>query len=429
MFDQSSDQPRASHPGLARLYRLGAVPAQRALAWRNQAELLAALDPALDGAAGDSDARLQALVQAPALGQALLGALARLGVVASVPGEVSDALTPPTRRPQQIGAARVENGAPAGGAAGLRRPASRGVAFGEAESVPAGSARASRSAPSRSPFSAQGSTHWADEATNAAATGQAKPAPSPWPLGTRRALPPATPTTTAGAADGGAPRTNVSDQPLRLPSQRAIVSPIAIAAAAAAGHFDTEAARAGLRSAWHQVVQPKATLATSPVLAPLGGGAAMSPASADGWAANTAPGTVSSPVAASDGTAPGADSAPTRLARALDRLAPARAAASGAPGAVPAAAFASPAQTRASQVADSASVPLQAARVGGFRGLAALGRTMAPNRSVVESSAAAPASTRSMAAMLDPQSLIDQIEAALREQAARSGIALDGGAP
>ena len=138
--DLPSDQPRAPHPGLARLYRLGGLPAQRALAWRNQGLALAALDPVLDGAALDSDARLQALVQAPLLGQALVGALARLGQVASpgsVPGDVSDPPAPEAGRPHRPSAAASAATAAFANDAALRRPATRSTALGATGSLPA----------------------------------------------------------------------------------------------------------------------------------------------------------------------------------------------------------------------------------------------------------------------------------------------------
>ena len=49
-------------------------------------------------------------------------------------------------------------------------------------------------------------------------------------------------------------------------------------------------------------------------------------------------------------------------------------------------------------------------------------------RLAVEASAATSARTGSEPSLPDTQALIDQIEAALRAQAMRSGIALDGGA-
>ena len=447
MSDLPSDQPRAPHPGLARLYRLGGLPAQRALAWRNQGLALAALDPVLDGAALDSDARLQALVQAPLLGQALLGALARLGVAGPVPGDVTDTPTPQARRPQRpIGAAPAANAAPAGSAAALRRPASRGADIGAGDSIPAPGLGAPRWAPPTPHSSApgtRGATRWADATQGAAAAGQAKPMPSPWPLGTHRDLPPpAAIAAMASMADRGETRAGVSGQWLRLPLQRPAAKQPQIAAAAAAGYFDAKAAHAEVGPAWHQVVLPKGLVAANPALAFVGFGSAVSPANADRWAADPALGRPASSVSASDGNASvaadgstsgassdrigqGAASIPSRLTRALDRLAPARAVASGAR---PAAAMASTVQTRASQVADPASLPLQAARIGGFRGLAELGRALTPMRLAVEASAATSARTGSEPSLPDTQALIDQIEAALRAQAMRSGIALDGGA-
>jgi hypothetical protein len=84
------------------------------------------------------------------------------------------------------------------------------------------------------------------------------------------------------------------------------------------------------------------------------------------------------------------------------------------------------AAARASAGAPAA--PLQAGRVGGFRGLAALGMVagQAPGPAAVAPAVTVPGAARPQPAILDPQTVIDHVESALREQAARSGISIEG---
>jgi len=72
--------------------------------------------------------------------------------------------------------------------------------------------------------------------------------------------------------------------------------------------------------------------------------------------------------------------------------------------------------------------PLRATRIGGFKGLAALGRVAGPASGPAAGtpSVALQGAARPQPATLDPQAVIDHVESALREQAGRSGVSIEG---
>ena len=386
---------RAPHPSLQRLFRLAAAPAQRAQAWRSHGAALAALEAVVDDQAAASDARIQALLGEPQVGSVLAVPLARLeatgqGVEVEVPAPARqrlnershggspavDSSAAPTRPP---GAAQRPVGMPPPtGAAARRRPASAAAQAGNATPLPVGA----RLVPSAR-----------REPTKPDAPGSVVPSP-----GSSRVAAPAAARAAAGRA---------------------------IDATAAAAHFEARAVKVGAAQAWQQAVDPR----------PMG---TFAPHSA------TAPGTARAPSGGSArGTgvpvsAPEATAATQHVEQALARLAaesslhpsmsaPVRATAAArivaasreAAGASVAAAGSAPAPTGS---------PLHAARVGGFKGLAALGRVAGPATGPVgaASAVAIQGAPRAQPPELDPQAVIDHVENALREQAARGGISIEG---
>ena len=393
---------RAPQPSLQRLFGLAAVPTQRGAAWQALDAALARLDPDLATAAALQAAqlaRLDALLASAPPGAGLVPLLDRL-LGAGNPREAPAPAAGPGAAPPP-GPPRPRSAVmPAGGPASLAK-------------APSGSLRAGHRSASASALPA--------------VTG---PPGMPWP-----SRPVALP---APAAALSSPPVGPAGQP---------VGPALAAASAAAGqagrwpaagpavpaaprwpdpgaarqHWQQRLSQAGLAAAWQSPVQGAWVADTArpnhPLAAPPAAGAtAQAPKQ---QALQTSPST------ARTHTAWPADHRSQRLAEALDPRprAPAPPHPMPAPPGPPGSRPARPPQ------------PLQGSRVGGFKGLAALGLPVAaPLRSVgppadeaARSAGEALADRRWQAATAaDPQQLIDQVEAALREQAARNGISLGG---
>ena len=386
---------KAPHPSLRRLFGLAAVPAQRAQAWRSQGAALAALDAVVDDSAAASDARIEALLGEPQVGSVLSGPLARLAaagqgleVDAAVPGRLRIAPGPSNPSPAAGRAVSptMASAAAARQAAGMPPPVGAVV---QRRPVPAAAPRAG--------------------------------AATPWPVGARL-LPSArsdSPTPVAPA---------VVVRPLSAPG---VAPPGAVEATqgrvidgpAAAARLKARALKAGAAIAWQQAVDLRPAPASAPPSA-----AAFDAVPADfGGSARGTYAAVRPPDAAA--ASPRVEQVLARLAAVASPRVPvsagSRATAADHTGAAPRQAAA--AAVTATHPAAPGS-PLQAARIGGFRGLAALGRAAGPTSgpapaapSVVMQRAARP-----QPAALDPQALIDHVESALREQAARSGVSIEG---
>lgn len=397
--------------GMGRLYRLAGVPGQCMAAWRSPGEVLAMLHPPLDGGAGDSDKRLQSLLQAPQIGAALAGALGRLNSADGVGNAAAaDNDWPvPRRTPLWPGTSAEPVRALS---AGMRVAPSPPLP----PSLPSTPATAGRAA--MAPRNPHGLPGHPDRAAGSlpgqGATGSTAPATPTAPRHPRLPL--------AAHSDVVAA---VRRLPVGLgwPATRPHLASPQIDAAAATQQLDSQATRVGLAASWHGVVGTATAVRrglaagpawtpdlanTGPVIAAAGIHARLSGALeriATTPALTALPATGRARIDTADG--PVRVRAPEGRAAAGDRPA----------GAAP----------------RSGAAPLQAARVGGFRGLAAMGLNRSASApgpgiggTVLPQAPAAAASRAHEPAMLDPQSLIDQVESALREQAARSGIALDG---
>ncbi len=397
---------RAPLPSLQRLFALAAVPAQCGQHWRALDPVMAGLDRPRDSAAAASAARIDALLGAPPLGERLVPALARLLVAVEAGGGV-DVVDAPALR-----AARPSEPA--------QRPSWPATAV--PTSADEAIARRLASQPTALPNRPQGL------ASQAAANPQ--PARRGWPSSLRTGPAPSRLVETQAALP--------SPAAARLPESlaRALTRPQLSAgqaradqqvdAATALAIWQTRLQASGLAAAWRQAMNPPQVLMAATTQ-------------------NTLPGSVP-PVQDAGAAAPAwfDASQPTGLenrpARTLDDLAPR-------PGAAAAAGLApdTPAQRRVVADAlvppqrraglDAAGQPLalqSGASIGGFKGLAALGRALAPAAQVTPVTNTTPpalpaaAAAEQEAPLLDPRSLMDQIESALREQAARNGITLGG---
>ena len=442
---------RAPHPSLQRLFGLAAVPAQRGAAWQALDASLARLDAKPGGAADAQSAqaalmaRLDTLAQGAPAGAGLAPLLDRLlghrggGGAGGNAGEDDEGGGDRLR-----GAARPGPWPAHATAAGWAEPLAMASAHdGQRPGLAAAGAALHRG---------QARPHAAG-ASASAATPASRPPAMPWP--TRPAAPPALanasprpptrPLALAGGASahpalGEASRPGQSGRQADRPALPAARPPLAWPdAGAARHHWRQRLGQAGLAGAW-MAPMLVAAAATDRPAAPSG------PLAWPGPAAGTPSATAGPlPAAASLAPATGTHSAAQALSQRLNQALQPLAAMPRPPG---------PASGPASGPATSIGLPASAAttrppaltqggRIGGFKGLAALGL---PTAALV-ASAPAPADLRSQGLALaaaaagpaaaahgwpqdgpgaGPQTLIDQIEAALREQAVRNGISLSG---
>lgn len=415
----------AADPSLRRLLALAAVPAQRAQAWRALEAALGALDCPLDSQAAESADRIDALMRAPPLGQRLLPALARLapGVTAQDAAETPD--RDATARAPQRGSGRSDLSAEL--SAGGHWPA---------PAVPGTSAQRPAAARARWPEMAQPPAHatggpaWmARRDTPGFAAESAGPGRDAMGAQGLRGR--------AAPADPAAARASVAPIPaaLRMPlalalaverlrpvvGARRAMLPIDEAAAQAAWQARWQDAE--LASAWHQALAVRRLA-----------GEATRPSSAD--PGESGAGTLT--IARDDAPWPaGAGVAPPqrRPAGSGPRVAdwpgdPHTVAVVGQASAPHAMLTDTGALAAAAAGALAGPPPLQAgARIGGFKGLAALGQALAaaPVGPAPVAAALAPTSgVPAEAGPIDPRALMDELESILRQQAARSGIHLGG---
>lgn len=427
---------RAPHPALQRLYRLAGIPTQRSAAWRAIEQPLARLAPVPVAAAQHNQDRLVALLQGRQSGAGLTGTLARL--LGPVAGSNDSTAEPGLQRPPMTAAGQAD----AHGVAGSlpRRPAVATRADGRPAWRQDGALSVSGAAPV--------------PMINAGASNQLRHA-----AGRKPGLPAtAAEAAAAGAATPGlTARTGTPDAPATLAVNR--WPPLLAARLATAppgrGIGPFAAARSdGLQpmlangpQGWPDRLQQigqlaawRTPLARPTALADDGAAGSMQPlAPGKRRASAVATDAPADPSNAQATDARAADAPPSlfspALGRALDKLPASASWLAGGAGSALAA-------------SDAGALPLIGAalsalpdgtRVGGFRGLAALGRQAAPVLSqVAPNSAASPAAMAAVSAMprapvpepagapLTTQALIDQIEAALREQAERNGIVLGG---
>ena len=387
---------KAPHPSLQRLFGLAAAPAQHAQTWRSQGAALAALDAAVDDSAAASDARIEALLGEPQVGSVLASPLARLAAMAHG-AEAEAALA---------GRQRLPTG-PRNSSPPIERvPAPLKLPTAPAHR-PAGMPPPAGTAAQRRPVSA------------AARAGAA----TSWPVGVRP-VPSARRESTAPDASGA-----VAPQPggpgAAAPAAAKAAVRRVIDAPTAAAQFDARAASAGAAQAWLQAMD----------LQPAPGSAPPSVADFDPVPAQFGDGARGIDMA---GRAQDAATASQRVEHVLARLAaeasPRAPEASRILATDPARTSAAARQAAGAAVTATGSAsaapgsPLQAAHVGGFRGLAALGRVARPasGPAAAAQPVAIPGAAHPQPAALDPQAVIDHVESALREQAARSGVSIEG---
>lgn len=457
---------RAPLPALQRLFRLAALPAQRGAAWQALDAALARLDPASGGPAlsqAAQAARLDALLQNTPPGAALAPLLDRLlGTGWADPADQAD--TPAARGRTARPASALPSGGGlagiAGDSAGL--PAQLPVAMPRRQPQAAGQPAALRPAgmpwPMRpaASMAATGSTAGRVAAArrlagltkpSALAGTTSAPAASGTAVGGSVDAPPSSafglpsPTRQTGAAPGGQwPPPHRSAVPAALPV------PAWPDAAAARQGWQRRLDSAGLAAAWHAAVRAKPAAQAQPP--GLGAQAPTPAAAADAAAAAAAARRPAADIDPAQGSPSDRNPAPTNalaqaLAYRLDTLAAPR-------GRQRPAAATVAAASPFGMASSNASAPLrQGARIGGFKGLAALGLPAAATLTAAGPGDPAAASAGQATApgwpparpgwptpgpTDDPQHLIDAVdavdaveavEAALREQAARNGIALD----
>lgn len=444
---------RAPQPALQRLFRLAAVPAQRGAAWQALDTALARLDPASGGPAQAQAARLDALLQNTPPGAALAPLLDRLlGTGLADPADQAD--TPAARvrtarplpaLPSGVGVAGLAGdraGLPAhlsmamprrqpqaAGQPAALRPAGMPWPMRPAASMAAAGSPAGRVAAARRPAGPTKPSALAGTTSAPAASGTAGGGSVDAPPSSAFGLP--SPTLQTGAAPGGQwPPPRQSAVPAALPGP---VWPDWPDAAAARQGWQQRLDSAGLAAAWHAAVRAAPAAQAQP---PGFGPTLPTPAdsAAVPWRSATAAADIDS---SRDNASVGHPAWPGTLAQApayrLDTLAAPHGRQR--PGAT--AAAASPFTTASANTP----APLQqGARIGGFKGLAALGLPAAPalaaagpgdTTAASAGQAAAPGWSQAQPGWPtsepadDSQHLIDAIEAALREQAARNGIALD----
>jgi hypothetical protein len=426
---------RAPLPSLQRLLALAAVPATCGQAWRGLDEVAALLDRPLDGVAAAQGERVEAMLGSPAMGERLLPALARLARLAlaaplvdtaddtGAGAAASAASRWPDRSDNAVGGLRLQPAAPVNRASGplaaeARWPAQgpARVAVGQLAQAPGGAAAPTAANGLRNALlpllSAATRADGADRADGGAS---ATPGVIASAIQGKGALPPAW----MAALQGVAPQR----------ARRRALPPIAAAQAQAVWQARCQAA--DLAPAWHQAVMPAAAAAGQAVAGayPPGAGpaAAGTQAALSQRLSRTLDHLAVQPLAREPGAAPSGGAAGSAVGGVVGSVVGGALAWPRAPvnhAGAPTTELRSP----PAQAAAALALP-RGARLGGFKGLAALGQ--APGGPANPANPAAPAVMQARTSQPDAtpfaaRTLIDQVEAALREQVARNGIPLGG---